>query len=99
VGKSPELLKGTVKLIVTRVMRVIKEFLKDEIKITLYHWNNRYLVKLEWQLFEQTFKVPEWDLTSEADLDEILNTDFLNEATNRFREMATSLSQAMQRLA
>lgn len=98
-GKSPELLKGTLKLIVTRVMRVIKEFLKDEIKITLYHWNNRYLIKLEWQLFEQTFKVPEWDLTSEADLDEILNTDFLNEATNRFREMATSLSQAMQRLA
>ena len=80
-------------------MRVIKELLKDEIKITLYHWNNRYLIKLEWQLFEQTFKVPEWDLTSEADLDEILNPDFLNAATNRFREMAASLGQAMQRLA
>lgn len=79
-------------------MRIIKEFLKDEIKITLYHWNNRYLIKLEWDLFEQTFKVPEWDLTSEADIDEILNHDFLNSATTRFREMAFTLGQAMQRL-
>ncbi|HCZ34293.1 MAG TPA: hypothetical protein DHV26_00030 [Cytophagales bacterium] len=80
-------------------MRVIKELQRDEIKITLFQWNNRYLIKLEWELFEQTFKVPEWDLTSEADLDEILNPDFLNAATNRFREMAASLGQALQRLA
>jgi hypothetical protein len=99
VDKKPLATKSIVKLIVTKAMRVIKEFLKDEIKITLYHWNNRYLIKLEWQLFEQTFKVPEWDLTSEADLDEILNPDFLNAATVRFREMAASLGQAMQRLA
>ncbi|HMR56768.1 MAG TPA: hypothetical protein PLM56_05090 [Cyclobacteriaceae bacterium] len=79
-------------------MRIIKEFLKDEIKITLYHWNNRYLIKLEWELFEQTFKIPEWDLTSEADIDEILSADFLNTAANRFREMAGALGQAIQRL-
>lgn len=79
-------------------MRIIKEFLKDEIKITLYHWNNRYLIKLEWELFEQTFKIPEWDLTSEADIDEILSADFLNTAANRFREMAAALGQAIQRL-
>lgn len=79
-------------------MRIIKEFLKDEIKVTLYHWNNRYLIKLEWELFEQTFKIPEWDLTSEADIDEILSADFLNTAANRFREMAAALGQAIQRL-
>jgi len=79
-------------------MRVIKEFQKDEIKITLFHWNNRYLIKLEWDRFEQTYKVPEWDLTSEADIDEILNADFLNAATTRFHEMATSLGQALQKL-
>jgi hypothetical protein len=80
-------------------MRVLKELLKDEIKITLYQWNNRYLIKLEWEFFEQTFKVPEWDLTSEADLDEILNPDFLNSAIIRFRDMATALGQAMQRIS
>jgi hypothetical protein len=80
-------------------MRILKEFLKDEIKITLYQWNNRYLIKLEWEFFEQTFKVPEWDLTSEADLDEILNPDFLNSAIIRFHDMATALGQAMQRIS
>ncbi|MCW5911774.1 MAG: hypothetical protein KIT62_11900 [Cyclobacteriaceae bacterium] len=80
-------------------MRIIKEFLKDDIKVTLFHWNNRYLIKLEWDLFEQTFKVNEWDVTGEADMDEILNSEFLSAAAARFREMATAFGRAMQRLA
>lgn len=80
-------------------MRIINEFLKDEIKITLFHWNNRYLIKLEWQLFEQTYKVSEWDVTSESELLEILDDDFMNSARKSFQEMATALGKSMQRLS
>ncbi|MBX2916138.1 MAG: hypothetical protein KF856_12780 [Cyclobacteriaceae bacterium] len=80
-------------------MRIIKEFLRGDIKITLYHWNNRYLLKLEWDLFEQTFKVPEWDVTSEADIDQILNDEFVAAAVNRFNEMAATLGKALQQIS
>lgn len=80
-------------------MRIINEFLKDEIKITLFHWNNRYLIKLEWQLFEQTYKVSEWDVTSENELLEIMDDDFMNAAKKSFHEMATALGKSMQRLS
>ncbi|MBX2894505.1 MAG: hypothetical protein KF763_03625 [Cyclobacteriaceae bacterium] len=76
-------------------MRIIKELLKGDIKITLYYWNNRYLLKLEWGFFEQTFKIHEWDVTSEADIDEILNDEFLAAATSRFNEMAAALGKAL----
>ncbi|MCE7864045.1 MAG: hypothetical protein DYG99_10945 [Bacteroidetes bacterium CHB5] len=80
-------------------MRIINEFLKEEIKITLYHWNNRYLIKLEWQLFEQTYKVNEWDVTSEAELPEILDEAFMASAKKGFQEMAHTLGTALQRLS
>ena len=41
--------------------------------ITFFHWNNRYLIKLEAGPFEQTFKIQEYDLTSEEDLKKIIN--------------------------
>jgi hypothetical protein len=79
-------------------MRIVKEFQKEEVKITLYHWNNRYLIKLEWQLFEQTYKISEWDVTSENELLEIIDEAFMTTAKSNFQEMATALGKAMHRL-
>ncbi|HNR74889.1 MAG TPA: hypothetical protein PKM03_11715, partial [Cyclobacteriaceae bacterium] len=62
-------------------------------------WNNRYLIKLEWQLFEQTYKVSEWDVTSEAELPEILDEAFMTSAKKGFQEMAHALGTALQRLS
>ncbi len=75
-------------------MRVVGEIPHPEIKITLFHWNNRYLIKLEAGPFEQTFKVQQFDVSSEEDLKQIVNETFLNQAIERFNDMAKSLHQA-----
>ncbi len=79
-------------------MRVVGEIPHPEMKITIFHWNNRYLIKLEWGPFEQTFKIEEYDLTAEAEVNEIVNALFLNEAQARFAEMAKSLQKATSHL-
>ncbi|MBN8578787.1 MAG: hypothetical protein KF775_10515 [Cyclobacteriaceae bacterium] len=79
-------------------MRVVNEYIKDGLKITVFHWNNRYLLKLERGHLEQTYKIAEWDITSESDLEAILSTAFLKEAADRFDAMAASLGEAMQGL-
>lgn len=79
-------------------MRVIGEIPHRDCKITLFHWNNRYLVKLERGLFEQTFKVQEYDLISEDDLSKIVSETFVNEAIVRFQSMEASLHSAMEQL-
>jgi hypothetical protein len=77
-------------------MRVVGEIPHPDCKITIFHWNNRYLLKLEAGLLEQTFKVSEYDIASEEDLKKILNEEFINKALERFQEMYISLRASME---
>ncbi len=79
-------------------MRVVGEIPHPDCKITLFAWNNRYLVKLEQGYLEQTFKLDQFDITSDADLLTIVDTEFINKALNRFVEMAQSWSAAIQKV-
>lgn len=78
-------------------MRVVKEILHPNLKITIFNWNNRYLIKLEAGSFEQTYKISELDVISETDVVNLLDEDFLAQASTRFNEMAKSLSLAIRR--
>ncbi len=78
-------------------MRIVAEIPYPQFKITIFHWNNRYLVKLESGSLEQTFKISEFDVSSEEEVRSILDDGFLREALARFEEMSASLSKALNR--
>lgn len=78
-------------------MRVIKEINHPACKITIYAWNNRYIIKLEDGLLEQTFKVNEFDVTSENEIENLVDNTFLQQAMERFGQMGRSLREALQR--
>lgn len=78
-------------------MRVVVEIPHKECKITVFAWNNRYLIKLEQGLLEQTFKINEYDLAGESELFKIIDEPFIQEAIKRFEEMNSSLLQTLQR--
>ena len=79
-------------------MRVIGSIPHEKCAITFFHWNNRYLIKVEAGPFEQTYKINEYDLGSEKDLEEIVNEDFINQCLQRFQDMAGSLQAALEKL-
>lgn len=79
-------------------MRVVGEIPHPQCKITIFSWNNRYLIKLENGLLEQTFKINEYDIMQEADLTTLLDEQFIAECLNRFQNMAKSLEDALLRL-
>ena len=79
-------------------MRVVGEIPHEVCKITLFAWNNRYLIKLELGLLEQTYKVNQFDIISEADLYKIVDDGFINDALNRFKEMDMTLQSALEKL-
>lgn len=78
-------------------MRVVKEIPYQHFKITIFHWNNRYLIKLESGSLEQTFKISELDVFSEEEVLALLDQTFLEQALHRFDDMAGSLSLAIGR--
>ena len=79
-------------------MRIIGEIPHSLCKITLYHWNNRYIIKIEKGILEQTFKVDQFELSSEKELHTLVDEIFLQQALTRFEDMEKSISGALQKL-
>jgi hypothetical protein len=79
-------------------MRVLKEIVAPNYRATIFHWNNKYLLKLETPTLEQTFKVSQFDVTGDADVEKLLSTDFINKAMDRFDEMGRDLHEALSGL-
>ncbi len=77
-------------------MRVVNEKNKEGIKITLFDWNNKYLIKFEDGGMEQTFKVSAMDVLEEASLERLLEGEFFEQVKERFNEMHRSLQKAMK---
>ncbi len=78
-------------------MRVLRDFTTQGAKVTLFQWNNRYLIKIELGPFEQTFKVDEFDFADDSEVVELIDETFVAEAIARFPEMARSLGEAQER--
>ena len=78
-------------------MRLVRELSHSDCKITIFSWNNRYLIKLEQGPLEQTFKIPETEVPSDDDLLLLLDAEFLHQAGLRFQNMGQSLHEAQQR--
>ena len=79
-------------------MRVINELSKNGIKISLFSWNNKYLLKFEQGMVEQTFKVSEMDLSDEADLEVFWSDPFLSAVQKRFDEMHQLLRSQLENI-
>jgi hypothetical protein len=79
-------------------MRVLKEFSVQGCKVTLYLWNNRYLIKMEQGYLEQTFKVDQFEFDDEDSVLQLLDERFVEEAVDRFDAMARSLHEVLQRV-
>jgi hypothetical protein len=79
-------------------MRVVAEIPHRDCKITIFNWNNKYLIKFEQAFLEQTYKINELDITGEDEVRRLIDEAFLEEVLGRFAEMRKSLAQAMQRI-
>lgn len=77
-------------------MRIVGEIPHPEIKITIFSWNNRYLIKLEAGWLEQTFKLQEYDVASDEEVKKIVSNEFIQQAIVRFNDMAISLRDSLQ---
>ena len=78
-------------------MRVVKEVVTKHGKITIFSWNNRYLIKVEQALLEQTYKINQFDVSSEEELLKIIDDTFLDECAERFEQMSKTLHDALHR--
>ncbi|WP_192350195.1 hypothetical protein [Algoriphagus sp. Y33] len=79
-------------------MRVVKEFNQENIRISVFSWNSKYIIKYELGPMEQTFKIPEMDVVAETDLEIFWNGIFFDKVKLRFKEMGESFRSEVENL-
>ena len=79
-------------------MRIIAELPHREFKISILHMNDKFIVKAEKGILEQSYKVPEMDLTDGVNsVFELLDEEFLTKIAARFIEMGKDYKEAYYR--
>jgi len=79
-------------------MRVVKELVREEIRVSVFSWNNKYILKYELGPMEQTFKLSEMDVLEESELDAFLDGDFFDRVKARFEEMGVCFKNQVENL-
>jgi len=75
-------------------MRVVKEIPHERYKIQIFQYNGKYIVKIELGQFEQTFKIGETDVFGLQDVENMINSDLLNNSLKRFLGMREDWEKA-----
>jgi hypothetical protein len=69
-------------------MRIIAELPHPDFKISLLNMNQKFIIKIEKGALEQTYKIPEMDLTDGVNsVFELLDDEFLKTVADRFEGM------------
>lgn len=79
-------------------MRVIAELPHPEFKISIFSMNQKFIVKIEKGILEQSYKLAEMDLTDGVNsVFEILDEEFLEGVATRFIDMGKDFKEAYYR--
>jgi hypothetical protein len=80
-------------------MQVVREFFHQDCKVTVFHWNGKYIIKLERDQMEQTYKVSELDLAGDDSMIQMLDEEFMTNVSRQFEEMQKSFTETLRRHA
>lgn len=77
-------------------MRVIHEIEHPRLKIQIFSYNGKYIVKVELGQFEQSFKIGELDVMGLDDVKNMVNEEFLASCVKRFVTMREDWENAFK---
>jgi hypothetical protein len=79
-------------------MRIIAELPHPDFKISILNMNQKFIVKIEQGTLEQSYKIPEMDLTDGVNsVFELLDEEFLKKVGVRFTQMRADYKEAYYR--
>ena len=74
-------------------MRLIKTLFIEDIKITIFDFDLKYVIKFEKNRLEQTFKLDKLEFSELDDLERKINSDIIKSIKNRFSDMKSDLKK------
>lgn len=78
-------------------MRYIKDITSNRFKIGLYQWNNKYIVRIEFGMYEQTYKIEEYEVENVEEIEKCVDDLFLEKVTRVFESMHEGFGETLSR--
>ena len=72
-------------------MRIAKDFYREDLKISIFDFDLKFVIKFEFRDIEQTFKVDKLEYKDINELESKLDNKFLKIVRNRFDSMSNDL--------
>tara|TARA_Y100001949_G_C15937190_1_gene308462 strand:+ start:788 stop:1021 length:234 start_codon:yes stop_codon:yes gene_type:complete len=73
-------------------MRIINSFIKENIRVTIFDFDLKFVIKFEFGSLEQTYKVDKLEFKDHLDLEEKIDEKFIKSVNKRFDRMSKDLS-------
>jgi hypothetical protein len=78
-------------------MHFIKEIPHGSIRISLFEWNSKYILKFETPHLEQSYKFSVLDFGAQKEIEELaISSSFINFVTNTFTNMYAEMAKATE---
>ena len=74
-------------------MRFLEQIMHPYFTIQIFHWNGKYILKIEWSLFEQVFKISDQENAALQKLKSNINPNFLQKCKERFAQMQANFDK------
>ena len=74
-------------------MRLIKTLFIEDIKVTIFDFDLKYVIKFEKNRLEQTYKLDKLEFNGLDDLERKINSDIIKSIKNRFSDMTSDLKK------
>ena len=78
-------------------MRYIKDIANPEFKIGLYQWNNKYIIKVESGMYEQTYKLDAYEVENSDEVEVCMDPQFLTAVRENFERMQSAFFDSLKR--
>ena len=72
-------------------MRIARDFYREDIKISIFDFDLKYVIKFEFRGLEQTFKIDKLEFKDITELENKIDNKFLKVVRNRFESMSDDL--------
>ncbi len=72
-------------------MRIVSSFYREDLKISIFDFDLKYVIKFEFRGLEQTFKLDKLEFKDITELENKLDKKFLKVIRNRFESMSDDL--------
>ena len=72
-------------------MRIVSSFYREDLKISIFDFDLKYVIKFEFRGLEQTFKLDKLEFKDTTELENKIDNKFLKVVRNRFESMSDDL--------